>query len=48
MKRKNLKNKGKVGNLALGEDVEFNQVTLMEIQTIVGRVNGMVFVAKTI
>jgi hypothetical protein len=48
LKRKNLKNKGKVGNLALGEDVEFNQVTHMESQTIVRRVNGRVFTVKTI
>jgi hypothetical protein len=48
LKRKNLKNKGKVGNLALGEDVEFNQVTHMASQTIVGRVNGRVFMVKTI
>jgi hypothetical protein len=48
LKRKSLKNKGKIGNLALGEDMEFIQVTLMASQTIVGRVNGRVFAVKTI
>jgi hypothetical protein len=48
LKRKRLKNKGKIGNLALGEDMEFIQVTLMASQTIVGRVNGRVFAVKTI
>jgi hypothetical protein len=48
LKRKSLKNKGRVGNLALGEDVEINQVTEMENQTIVGWVNGRIFATKTI
>ena len=48
LKWKNLKNKRKVGNLDLGEDMEFSQVTHMASQTIVGRVNGRVFVVKTI
>jgi hypothetical protein len=48
LKRKILKNKVKIGNLALGEDVEFSQVTLMASQTIVGRVNGRVLAVKTI
>jgi hypothetical protein len=37
LKRKSLKNKGRVGNIPLKEDVEINQVTDMVNQTIVGR-----------
>jgi hypothetical protein len=48
LKRKSLKNKGKIGNLALGEYVELIQVTLVASQKIVGRVNDRVFAVKTI
>jgi len=34
--------------MALGEEVEINQVSHMENQTIFGRVNGIIFAVKTI
>jgi hypothetical protein len=48
LKRKNLKSKGRIGNLALGEEVEISQVTHMENQTLVGCVSGRTFAVKTI
>lgn len=47
--RKNcLKSKGKLSNLALGEDVEIQEVIQMSKTTLVGRVNGRYFAIGTI
>jgi len=47
-KRKCLKSKGKLSNLVLGEDVEFQEVIKMSKLTLVGRVNGRAFAIGTI
>jgi len=47
-KKKCLKNKGKLGTLALGEDVAIQKVVQMTKLTLVGRVNGRVFALRTI